>query len=215
MQESDAGNIYYSRRSIESQVAAYRAKAKTALPEMMRRADKWASKFGGTVVKNENNIKTAESIKRKLKADKFRSPRELKDVVRTTVIVGADKFEAAVAFATAEASRYSYARAKRQDTDAGYTGFISNFRARNGVTYEIQINTPEMIYAKEDRNIAAKILGKEKYMAVFRKVRGTRAGQGHRLYEQSRVLDDTKSRRAKNEINAKSKQYYSMFRHQK
>jgi hypothetical protein len=53
---------------------------------------------------------------------------------------------------------------------------------------EMQINTPAMIYAKQEEKSARAVLGNKKYEEIAKKT-GLGGGQGHKLYEEIRDLN--------------------------
>ncbi|MCF6202159.1 MAG: hypothetical protein L3J59_00605 [Methylococcaceae bacterium] len=58
-----------------------------------------------------------------------------------------------------------------------------------GLTGEIQVNTPEMIYAKEPESMARVLIGDDAYNAISSKT-NVPEGQGHKFYVQWRQLPD-------------------------
>ncbi len=62
-------------------------------------------------------------------------------------------------------------------------------KTQSGITGEIQVNSPEMIYAKESPANARAILGDETYDAIANRV-GVPGGRGHALYEHYRSLPE-------------------------
>jgi hypothetical protein len=80
---------------------------------------------------------------------------------------------------------------------------------KSGGLGEIQVNTPEMIYAKEPREVARKILGDRQYEEIYRKT-GMQGGQGHKLYERARELAPGSPKRQR--VEAKSREYYERIR---
>lgn len=75
---------------------------------------------------------------------------------------------------------------KRQVSDMGYTGNLINVRFKDGLIGEIQINTKQMIYAKDTD---AKYLLPKKDMDKIFKQTGLKSGMGHTYYEEFRILD--------------------------
>lgn len=75
---------------------------------------------------------------------------------------------------------------------SGYIGAYFRIKCPNGLIAEIQLSTPEMIVAKEEKTISEKILGKEKYKEIIKKA-GVEGGLGHKIYAKLRNLkEDTK-----------------------
>lgn len=173
-----------------------------------------AAEFGGRVT--PVNLKTRASILRKLStAEVNHDARAIKDAVRTTIIVDSDKVEGVRSyFKQIKANGGNVQRIKVQAGSVflGYTGTIVNVNGTNGLTAEIQVNTPKMIYAKEPPEDAKRIIGE----ALWRKIRretGLPGGLGHKYYEQYRSLTYEQQRsELGREIARKSEEYYSHFK---
>lgn len=155
------------------------------------------------------NMKSEESILRKTSKDNI-TPYQLKDVVRTTIIVPPEEIEAVVAELQRTPGFYRY-KAQAGAKFYGYSGNIVNIEMENGVIAEIQVNTPSMIFAKETEETARAILGDKVWEQIHR-LSGMPGGLGHRYYEQLRKLDLVKDRKKIEELAAKSEEYYSHFR---
>lgn len=154
------------------------------------------------------NYKSLPSMMRKCKADGC-LPSDLKDTVRTTIVTSSQEdIEKAIRALETDSGKLNLLRVKRQSTDVGYTGVICNFELPNGVVCEIQINTAEMIYAKEAPEIAKMVIGEDVWQKIFKRT-GLEGGLGHKYYEEFRLLDATSSKAA--EIANKSREYYSHF----
>jgi hypothetical protein len=69
----------------------------------------------------------------------------------------------------------------------GYSGANTVIQTKAGIPAEIQVNTPEMIYAKEQPAIARAILGDQQYASLAERT-GVPGGRGHQLYEEFRKL---------------------------
>lgn len=69
----------------------------------------------------------------------------------------------------------------------GYSGVNRTMKTASGLTGEIQVNSPEMIYAKETPANARAILGDETCNNIANRV-GVEGRRGHALYEQYRSL---------------------------
>jgi len=92
----------------------------------------------------------------------------------------------------------------------GYKGNAVIYRLRNGIYGEVQINTPEIIYAKETESRARKMLGNKKYDEISKRI-GVEGGVGHKLFEEWRRLKKVSDFSRKKELELKSKEYYSHF----
>jgi len=160
------------------------------------------------------NLKSEASITRKAASDYGGDLSLVKDSVRSTVIVPKSTIEAAIADLE---ERPGVLRVKRQlhATDPlGYSGNIANFQTTNRIMAEVQVNTAEMIYAKEKPADAIRILGKGRWKAIRAEHGGIDGGMGYVYYEQWRVLDKTTEagKIAAKEIETKSKKYYALFK---
>lgn len=155
------------------------------------------------------NIKTFKSLYRKIS-----NPNELvgiddvKDVLRCTIVADGKHIESVIESLKEREGFYRY---KSQNTSFGYTGHIVNFRMPNGMISEVQVNTAEMIYAKETPSIAKRIIGEDQWEAI-RKKTGVEGGLGHKYYEEGRVLDIVKQAEELKTLEKKSQSYYAHFK---
>ena len=190
------------------------AKSKEIKDEVQAFAASVAAEFGGRVT--PISLKTRESIIRKLgTAEVNHDAREIKDAVRTTIMVDSDKVDAVRShFKHIKATGGNVLRMKEQvgRSFLGYTGTIVNVRGANGLTAEIQLNTPKMIYAKEPPEDAKRIIGEALWRKIQRET-GLPGGLGHKYYEQYRSLTYEQQRsEIGREIARKSEEYYSHFK---
>lgn len=195
-------------------------KAQAVAPKMQRIAASIAKEFGASVT--PMNLKSENSIKRKLKSDpSIKGIEDIKDLARTTIIVSKENIGNVLKRLS---ERPEHIRTKNQTNSHekgkdgtsdlnkfhGYTGNIVNLNI-NGQTVEIQVNTPEMIYAKEKREIAVKLLGKKKYKEILKKTHLS-PGMGHAYYEELRGDGHQRKRKGgKQRIHQDSVDYYSVF----
>ena len=135
------------------------------------------------------------------------TPYDIKDAVRTTIIVPKSKIENVLEDLS---NMDGFIRLKRQRPESfmGYSGNIVNIKASNGLTAEIQINTERMIYAKEKPKDAKRILGEKRWEEINKQT-GIEGGLGHKYYEEWRLLD--KSNDEAQKISKKSVEYYRHF----
>ena len=190
------------------------AKSEEIKDEVQAFAVSVATEFGGRVT--PVNLKTRASIIRKLStAEVNHDVREIKDAVRTTIIVDADKVDGVRSyFKQIKSSGGNVQRIKVQAGRVflGYTGTIVNINGANGLTAEIQVNTPRMIYAKEPPEDAKRIIGEALWRKIQRET-GLPGGLGHKYYEQYRSLTYEQQRsELGREIARKSEEYYSHFK---
>lgn len=166
------------------------------------------------------NYKSEQSIIRKVLTTREKKPSfgvsDLKDTARTTIIAERERIESVVEDLAKEPAVKLFQRdmgisaVKRQTADRymGYTGTIVNLKMPNGLLAEIQVNTPKMIYAKEPREIAEQLIGKEKWLEIRRET-GLEGGLGHKMYEEIRVLKKGDPRRTI--LKRQSEEYYKHF----
>jgi hypothetical protein len=181
------------------------AKAAAAKAEIDAVADKIAAKYGGTVAKAP--IKSRARALEKIANDYGGDPTKIKDLARNTIIVPADK----IASVTEELAQRG-AKVKIIDGAAdplGYSGVNSSFMSKAGIPGEIQVNSPQMIFAKEPEALARNLLGSDTYDAVASRA-GVPGGLGHSYYEDWRTMNPTSS--GAEAIAKKSKAYYDTVR---
>lgn len=156
------------------------------------------------------NLKAKESISRKVTTEYGGDTSEIKDSVRTTIILPQKNMDKCLENIK---NNPIFIRVKQQlpDDFLGYSGTITNVRLKNGVIGEIQINTDKMIYAKEKKETAIKIIG-EKRWSEIRRSTGLSGGLGHKYYEEWRSLDPVKDWKRMAELEKLSKGYYKHFR---
>lgn len=129
------------------------------------------------------------------------------DLARNTIVVDAGSVDSAVDdLARAGANVWEFTL---DNNDLGYTGFNTTVVTESGLRAEIQVNTPEMIFAKEPEGIARSILGDDAYDSLV-VARGDVGGQGHKFYEQHRVLQPNDPEALR--IAQESRDYYAQFR---
>lgn len=106
----------------------------------------FANKFGIRVT--SVSLKSVESVKRKILLEGT-SVSKLKDLIRNTFIVEASKLDEILFELKGE---FKVVRHKVQTPEnfAGYSGHILNIEFGNGLVGEIQVNTPQMIFGKEN-----------------------------------------------------------------
>ena len=152
------------------------------------------------------NYKSISSITRKATTEGI-TPYDIKDAVRTTIIVPKSQIDQVL---NELSENDSFVRLKRQKPESfmGYSGNIVNIQTSNGLIAEIQVNTDRMIYAKEKPEDAKRILGEKRWKDIQNQT-GMEGGLGHKYYEEWRVLDKADKKAQK--IVDKSIEYYSHF----
>lgn len=93
----------------------------------------------------------------------------------------------------------------------GYSGIKVNVPTESGMMAETQINSPEMIFAKEKPADARGILGDKVYDELASKPGMPEGGLGHKYYEEYRVLPDKSTPEAQS-IAQQSRDYYAAVR---
>ncbi len=190
------------------EVQAYIQKAKEAGHEIENIGANIASQFGGQV--SEIDYKSANSIARKANDYYNGKVDKVKDAVRNTVIVDKQNIQQALDKAKSIPG-YIRTNERNPDTDnLGYKGHAIIFKTKNGMYGEVQINTPEMIYAKENESRGRKMLGDKKYEEIAKRT-GVKGGLGHKLFEEWRVLKKKSDKERKKVIELQSKNYYTHF----
>ncbi|MFL9872634.1 PAAR domain-containing protein [Paraburkholderia megapolitana] len=181
-------------------------KAPAAKVEIDNLAGQIADENGGRVV--EAPIKSMARAQAKIDQDYEGDPTRIKDLVRNTIVVPDDQIPAVTSqLQDAGAST----KVISAETDPmGYSGVNSTLKTSNGLTGEIQVNSPEMIYAKGPPEVAKSILGEDGFNDMQQKT-GLPSGMGHDLYEQYRVLDDPNSPEAQS-LAQQSRDYYNAIR---
>lgn len=236
--EEEERKKFDGRKDISKEVDALMVKAKEVAPEIDEIAQRIAKKYGEVVT--PINLKSKPSITRKayseypeVYADGPHAGEiipggggdvsRIKDSVRTT-IVARDPANISKIIADLQKeplfdpAKGGKVKTQNPATDPfGYSGTIVNFPASNGIIAEIQVNTPEMIYAKERGSET--IIGKQLFDEI-KKTTGLLDGMGHVIYEQGRTLkperetDPAKIRIVKQQLEdlkLKSKAYYNNF----
>jgi uncharacterized Zn-binding protein involved in type VI secretion len=181
-------------------------KAPAAKTEIDDLATKIADESGGKVAKAP--IKSMERAQQKIDSDYGGDASKIKDIVRNTIVVPDDQIPAVTA-KLQEAG--ATAKVINADSDPmGYSGVNTTLRTSNGLTGEIQVNSPEMIYAKGPPELAKSLLGEDGFNDMQQKT-NLPSGLGHDLYEQWRTLPDSDSPEAQT-LAQQSKDYYNAIR---
>lgn len=161
------------------------------------------------------NLKSVGSIMRKAKGEQ-NGIKDIKDSYRTTIIADKNSIPKIIkSLSGSNKNGFKIERIKQQKLDTGYTGNIINFKdRRTGIVGEIQVNTPKMIYAKENYSIAYKILGGKTMRSIYKETKMP-SGWGHALYEQSRTVSKYRRNNSENAKYSKlqnlQKAYYGKF----
>lgn len=185
-------------------------KASAASIEVETLSKSVAEKFKGFTT--EVNLKSEQSILRKVTNEYNGDFSLVKDAVRTTIIIPENKMQECFDYLQKSSI---FARIKKQapEKHLGYSGILTNINTSQGVMAEVQVNTAKMIYAKEKPSSAIRIIGKERWQQIKNEV-GVEGGLGHKYYEEYRVLDKNIPAELKRmkELEKLSFDYYNNFR---
>lgn len=187
--------------------------AKESAPEVDAEAKRVAKIFDATVT--PINLKSKESLVRKIRDELGNDVTQVKDSVRNTIVVN-DKSDIEKVLSAFDNPGN---KIKRQlpEKFLGYSGNIVNFKTKNGLTAEIQVNTPHMIVAKEAPADAIRILGENRYNEIAKRF-PVQPGGGHKYYEQFREITPAKLQETPalkfvaEDIDRQSKAYYDAVR---
>lgn len=180
-----------------------------AKTEIDAAADQIANKLGGKVAKAP--LKGRARALEKANNDYDGDVTRLKDVARNTVVVKAGKEGEALAMLRELNPNISDKNVKVIDAaqdPLGYSGTNVSVPTSHGPA-EVQINSPEMIYAKESPANARNILGNETYDALANTHGMPPGGEGHAYYEQYRSSSDPA---LKAKVAEESRAYYDQVR---
>lgn len=176
-------------------------------------AESIANKHGGVVAKAD--LKSHDSAIRKLVDEKGGDTSAITDISRNTIVVPKNN----ISKATSELFSHEQAIKPKTTTHTkdtlGYSGGKVNIKTPNGHIAEVQINTPEMIFAKEPISVSKKILGDKVFNQLKANfdAKGIKGGKGHVFYEQFRNLPRLEQALGRNHPIAKeSIDYYAKFR---
>lgn len=171
-----------------------------------------ADKHGGQVAKAE--LKSPERANLKLLGEKKGDAKSITDIARNTVVVPKNKVDLAVKDLLSQEGVHNLKETAHTQDVLGYNGYKMNVKTPNGHVAEVQVNTPDMIYAKESAVNAKKILGDDMFNSLKNKYDklGVKGGLGHVYYEQFRNLPLTEQLRGRaHGISKQSVDYYKKF----
>lgn len=175
-------------------------------------ADSLSKKYNGYTAKAE--IKSKERSLQKVKDEYNGDISKLTDVARNTIVVNKQSLKNVFEDLRKSANIVDFKIETHTKNPMGYSGYNLKVKAPNGLISEIQINTPEMIFAKELPKDSRKILGEEVFNSINSKYskRGLKGGLGHVYYEQFRNLPEAEQvGKAGLDLVKKSVDYYKNF----
>lgn len=207
---SGGGTATGSRPSVAEQLGPIYAKAPEAKKEIDSLADHIAEKVdrGSTVAKAP--LKGMARATEKVEKDYGGDASKITDIARNTIVAGEHQHADVVSMLKAKGAAVKVV--KPGDDSLGYTGINAKIPTKAGLTAEMQVNTPHMIFAKEPPEFARAIIGEHKYneLAAKAKAAGIEGGMGHKFYEQHRSLPPGHPDGSK--IAARSREYYDKIR---
>jgi hypothetical protein len=194
-----------SKSATELQLDEMYAKAPAAKAEIDALADSIAKEIGGRVAKAP--LKQRDRALEKAIKDYGGDASKVKDIARNTIVVDPNQYEKAVALLKEQGADVKNIDATSDPM--GYSGTNAVIKTKGGLPAEIQVNTPEIIYAKESPANGRVILGERKYAELAART-GVPGGRGYRLYEEWRSLPPGDPRR--DQLEAESRAYYDQVR---
>lgn len=190
-------------------------KAREVGDELQESAEAIAKKYGAGIT--PINYKSYDSIVRKANKELNGDVSLVKDATRTTIVTDGKNIKDLAK----DVGGLGATGLKVQNfADTGYRGYLTNPKLSNGIFGEIQVNTPEMIFAKEEEAVAKSVIGEAKWNEIHAKT-GLPGGLGHKYYEEWReiiidpdkpdLINDPINAARKEAINVKSRAYYEKF----
>lgn len=134
---------------------------------------------------------------------------EVKDIIRNTFIAEEKEIQSIIDSINKEFDVVKYKQHLKDVEPLGYSGNLFQVRLQSGAMAEVQVNTPQMIYAKESK--ARELLGDKLYNEIKMKS-GLESGLGHKYYEEFRSLTSIHDAARKAELIKLSKAYYNKIR---
>jgi len=156
----------------------------------------------------EGPIKKPERITEKAMKDYKGDYSKMKDVVRGTVVVKVPE-DISKAVGLLNPKEFPVKVQSAKTDPMGYSGIITNHRASNGLVGEVQVNMPQIIFAKEKEEIARGVIGNDVYDEIAKKA-GIEGGRGHQFYEDWQKLDGDSPEAIA--LAEEAKKYYDLFR---
>ena len=198
------------QKQIEKDLIPIYEIATHAKDEIDHIAESVVMRLGGKLAKAKLKSKerTVEKIAQRYEGNVLR----INDIARNTIVVSKNKMHEALSLIKKEYPGCNVSEFSERTDPLGYSGINITVFTHAGLKAEIQINTPEMIYAKEKKENAQKILGKNYYSEIKKKL-GIEGGKGHVYYEKYRKLLKMPNKyKEYTAIAKKSRAYYQQFR---
>jgi len=169
--------------------------------------------------KFKNSIVAKAPLKKEAKvrfniANKYNGDyNRISDIARNTIVLNSQK-DYGSAYKILRANQYTteIKRVSKNKDLLGYSGVNAKIIAPNRQLGEIQINTVDMIYAKEKKVDSYKILGKDLFSKMEEKYKG-RGGKGHTYYDEwVKIRNNPEKDKERLSLEKESKKYYDYFR---
>ena len=182
-------------------------KAPAAKEEIDALAAKVVAEHGGRVAPTavKSRARALEKIEKEYGGD----PAGLTDLARNTIVVPAGNEDAVIQSLRADNPGIEVKKTMAAENAFGYSDIKVRVPTENGLIAEIQVNSPEMIYAKESTEDARAILGDETYQRIASQPGLPPGGLGHKMYQEARGLPKGSPQREL--IQAQSREYYAAF----
>jgi hypothetical protein len=192
-------------KSTEQSLDEMMAKAPAAKEEIDTLAKSLATKFGGVAACPK--IKSKERALEKIKNDYGGDASRIKDLARNTIIVPQEKIPEVLEALKAGAAEIKIKTA--ENDPLGYSGANVFYQTKAGIKAEIQVNSPQMIFAKGPEGDAKGVLGEHMFSEVQARS-GVECCLGHKFYEDWRKLPQDDPHR--DTLAAACKNYYKSVR---
>ena len=133
-------------------------------------------------------IKSKDRAVEKVTMEEGGDATQLRDLARNSIVpLTPEARELAIAQMTNRTDLAKPPKFQTPENFSGYQGVIFNIKAPNGLTSEIQVVEPNMIFGKALPKDARAILGDELFDKIARET-GIEPGYGHKLYEDMRSM---------------------------
>lgn len=205
-QLTDIYNQSIKSKELDKGIADLYTKAPDAKKYVDDIASEIAKEHGATL--KTAPLKSVARSKEKAIKDYNGDHTQLSDIARNTIISSHENLSKIVEDFKPHA--VSSKHIKPGDDSFGYTGVNIKVKTPNGMLAEVQANTPDMIFAKEEASIAKKALGEKVYQEMVDK-HGDTGGKGHEIYKKARDLDPELQKKEYQALAKESREYYSQF----
>ena len=214
---SDPTGSFKFSQKIRSAITAWKAKAQINIMYVKAQGAKIyiddiseviSKKFRGRTI--TPGLKTKERTLDKTLTRFNGKPQGVQDIARNTIVVKKKNVNSVIK-ALEDKGAYVMLNNPGSRPD-GYSGAHAYIKAPSGLRAEIQVKSPDMIYASYPENIARQTLGSQHYSDLDRHARmhGYQGGLGHGMYEKIRSAGTSLANRS--EAIRESRDYYSFIR---